>query len=232
MIKFIIQLHHQLIQKLTTSQTFITVQIFSSSGVYLIHLYEYGQIWTPKALLSIFRAVQINTVQNTDCHCVLYPTPDAVNFIWNDISSAVCTGLKETWSNVVTETVLPVEIGTIVNISCMEGYLQDGDKQITCTFGGDFSYQEEPTCGKRSYNYTFNRWIKYSCINHLPFKLWINFSISLNLRKCILLPYYNTAAYGHALDSRAAKHTPQSSSKNILNSEKSTGKERRWTCDC
>ena len=47
-----------------------------------------------------------------------------------------------------TDTVFPVEEGTILTVSCNEGYQLGGDEQVTCTEDTEFSYTIEPYCGK------------------------------------------------------------------------------------
>ena len=63
----------------------------------------------------------------------------------------MCTGLKETWIYMATDTVFPVKEGTILTVSCNEGYQLDGDKHVTCIKDTEFSHTSEPKCGKKIY---------------------------------------------------------------------------------
>ena len=50
-----------------------------------------------------------------------------------------------------SDTVFPVEEGTILTVSCNDGYQLGGDNQVTCTKDVEFSYTNEPKCGKQIY---------------------------------------------------------------------------------
>ena len=55
-----------------------------------------------------------------------------------------------------TDTVFPVEEGTILTVSCNDGYQLGGDNQVTCAETTEFSFTNEPNCGKQIYTiYTF-----------------------------------------------------------------------------
>ena len=60
--------------------------------------------------------------------------------------SESCTGLTETWSNLVTKTIFPVKPGTSVTVECDTGYRLSGDKVITCQTDKRFSFKQEPSC--------------------------------------------------------------------------------------
>ena len=62
--------------------------------------------------------------------------------------SALCTGLKTTWTNMRTITsIFPVATGTVVSLTCNTGYELEGDKEVTCIQNTEFKFTEEPACG-------------------------------------------------------------------------------------
>ena len=52
-----------------------------------------------------------------------------------------------------TEEEFPVAVGTVVTLSCVEGYLLTGDEEVTCAintefdYSVEFKYSTEPRCG-------------------------------------------------------------------------------------
>ena len=42
----------------------------------------------------------------------------------------------------------PVPTGTILSLSCDEGYELKGDETVICTTNTKFKYSVEPTCGQ------------------------------------------------------------------------------------
>ena len=48
----------------------------------------------------------------------------------------------------VTTSTFPVPAGTLVSLSCNEGYQLKGDHEVTCTHNVQFLFTENPTCGK------------------------------------------------------------------------------------
>ena len=59
-----------------------------------------------------------------------------------------CTGLKTTWNNMKTDKQFPVSTGTVLSLSCNEGFELKGDKTVTCTTGTKFQFSVEPNCGE------------------------------------------------------------------------------------
>ena len=57
-----------------------------------------------------------------------------------------CTGLDPAWSQLTTEATFPVDEGTVLTVSCEEGFLLRGSNTITCTEGTTFSSATTPTC--------------------------------------------------------------------------------------
>ena len=43
----------------------------------------------------------------------------------------------------------PVSTGTVLSLSCNEGYELKGDKTVTCTTNTKFQFSVEPNCGKQ-----------------------------------------------------------------------------------
>jgi hypothetical protein len=62
-----------------------------------------------------------------------------------------CTGLDPAWNKLTTETKFPVNKGTVLTVSCEEGFKLSGSNTVTCTEGTTFSTDTTPTCtqGKR-----------------------------------------------------------------------------------
>ena len=60
-----------------------------------------------------------------------------------------CARLKTTWNNMVADKTFPVADGTVVAVSCEEGYQLIGDSEVTCSLETDslFDYSDEPRCG-------------------------------------------------------------------------------------
>ena len=42
----------------------------------------------------------------------------------------------------------PVSTGTVLSLSCNEGYKLKGDKTVTCTTSTEFQFSVEPNCGE------------------------------------------------------------------------------------
>ena len=59
-----------------------------------------------------------------------------------------CIGLKTTWTNMKADKQFPVPTGTILSLSCDEGYELKGDETVICTTNTKFKYSVEPTCGQ------------------------------------------------------------------------------------
>ena len=62
------------------------------------------------------------------------------------VYSALVSGLDPAWSQLTTEATFPVEAGTVMTVSCEEGFLLKGSNTITCTEGTTFSSTTTPTC--------------------------------------------------------------------------------------
>ena len=48
-----------------------------------------------------------------------------------------------------TETIFPVESGSIVSVECFKGFELSGDSTLQCSGGNSFQFLTEPTCGER-----------------------------------------------------------------------------------
>ena len=50
----------------------------------------------------------------------------------------------------VADKTFPVTEGTVVTVSCREGYQLMGDSEVTCSLETDtlFDYSDEPQCGE------------------------------------------------------------------------------------
>ena len=61
-----------------------------------------------------------------------------------------CARLKTTWNNMVADKAFPVTEGTVVTVSCEEGYQLLGDTEVTCSLQTDalFDFSDEPQCGE------------------------------------------------------------------------------------
>ena len=59
-----------------------------------------------------------------------------------------CTGLKTTWTNMKTDKAFPVFKGTVLSLSCNDGYELKGDQTVTCTRNTEFQFSVEPNCGE------------------------------------------------------------------------------------
>ena len=64
----------------------------------------------------------------------------------NIFNSTECTGLKEAWSNVLSDQDFPVVEGTVLTLSCRGGEEIEGDKTVTCVKDTEYQYTEEPKC--------------------------------------------------------------------------------------
>ena len=51
------------------------------------------------------------------------------------VALAGCSTVNPTWSNVVTEPVLPVQHGAQITLSCDDGYTNKGGDKATCQNG-------------------------------------------------------------------------------------------------
>ena len=88
-------------------------------------------------------------------------------------SSSECTSLTTTWSQMVPDKTFPVVHGTVLTLSCKDGHQMNGDKEVTCIVGTEFSYSEtnSPECGKyyglvlKSLNSQSVRLSRLSCSN-------------------------------------------------------------------
>ncbi|KAL5255495.1 hypothetical protein ACHWQZ_G010913 [Mnemiopsis leidyi] len=57
-----------------------------------------------------------------------------------------CTGLKTTWTNMKADKNFPVPTGTVLSLSCNDGFELTGDKTVTCTQNTEFQVSVEPNC--------------------------------------------------------------------------------------
>ena len=64
-----------------------------------------------------------------------------------DTEASQCTGLKTGWDYMKTNQTFPVPAGTVVTLSCNEGFQQTGDRLVTCLNGTRFKFKNEPECG-------------------------------------------------------------------------------------
>ena len=64
------------------------------------------------------------------------------------INISDCTGLKTTWANMKADKQFAVSTGTVLSLSCNEGYELKGDKTVTCNKNTEFQYSVEPYCGE------------------------------------------------------------------------------------
>ena len=65
---------------------------------------------------------------------------------------SVCTGsgFPGSWTGLTTESTFPIAHNTVLDVSCQEGYKNDGSDVITCnTFlYDDYSYATKPHCSR------------------------------------------------------------------------------------
>ena len=47
-----------------------------------------------------------------------------------------------------TTSSFPVSAGTVLSLSCNDGYELKGDTKVTCTEDTEFQFSEKPICGK------------------------------------------------------------------------------------
>ena len=62
-----------------------------------------------------------------------------------------CWGIKEVGKvgeNMAADKNFPVNIGTVLNMRCEEGYVQSGDNKVTCSKDGKFAYSTRPRCSE------------------------------------------------------------------------------------
>ena len=59
-----------------------------------------------------------------------------------------CPGLKAEWeSTIQTETQFPVNLGTVVEVTCSNSEaLIKGSSKVTCSSGSEFTHLKEPSC--------------------------------------------------------------------------------------
>ena len=84
-------------------------------------------------------------------HVILIVIPTNINNLVQttyptENSNLQCTGLDPAWSQLTTEATFPVDEGTVLTVSCEEGFLLRGSNTITCTEGTTFSSANTPTC--------------------------------------------------------------------------------------
>ena len=77
-----------------------------------------------------------------------------------------CAGLKTAWTNMVADKEFPVTVGTVLTLSCMEGYRLTGDKVVTCTKDTEFQYTTEPQCGECQTEVKYSQYLLFSLINN------------------------------------------------------------------
>ena len=66
--------------------------------------------------------------------------------LYQIICISECTALPETWTNMNTDTVFPVNYGDVATVTCSTGSVLSGDNVITCQEGTEFIYTDVPTC--------------------------------------------------------------------------------------
>ena len=61
-----------------------------------------------------------------------------------------CAEFNRTWTNMVADMDFPVAEGTVISLSCEDGYQLIGDRTVTCSQEAEtlFEYSSEPRCGK------------------------------------------------------------------------------------
>ena len=67
------------------------------------------------------------------------------------ISVVQCSGLNPDWTNMDTTSSFPVPAGTVLSLSCNDGYELKGDSKVTCTEDTEFQFSEKPNCGELKY---------------------------------------------------------------------------------
>ena len=100
-----------------------------------------------KLILAILKQ---GTDFDTSLHCTKAPKTIKIKF------QTVCRGLPESWKRVITDKEFPVDTGTLVAMSCQEGYINTGSKGVTCNteLYQDFEYGSVPSCSNISKNDT------------------------------------------------------------------------------
>lgn len=78
-------------------------------------------------------------------------------FAYNSSSKPICSriakcyGIKEigkVGKHMEADKEFPVNVGTVLNLSCEEGYEQSGDNKVTCSKDGQFAYSSRPLCSE------------------------------------------------------------------------------------
>ena len=70
----------------------------------------------------------------------------------------------------VPDKTFPVVHGTVLTLSCKDGHQMNGDKEVTCIVGTEFSYSDEthsPECGKNSDLVFYFQFVINICKFHL-----------------------------------------------------------------
>ena len=57
-----------------------------------------------------------------------------------------CTRLDPAWNHLTTAVNFPADTGTVLTVSCKEGFKLRGSNTITCTAGTTFSSDTSPSC--------------------------------------------------------------------------------------
>ena len=65
-----------------------------------------------------------------------------------NVTISDCTSQKKTWTNMKASKQFPVSTGTVLSLSCNEGYELKGDETVTCIQNTEFQYSTEPNCGE------------------------------------------------------------------------------------
>ena len=80
-----------------------------------------------------------------------------------------------------TATQFPVDTGTVVEVTCSySDAVFEGDSQITCINGKDFTFSEEPSCkipgeyNRKCHNFGASKSIIYMMIQIGRYIVWIN----------------------------------------------------------
>jgi hypothetical protein len=64
----------------------------------------------------------------------------------DDSCETCCTGLDSSWSKAETSTSFSVKVNVTVDVTCEDGYLNEGDSTVTCV--SDTTFTGEPDCQK------------------------------------------------------------------------------------
>ena len=82
--------------------------------------------------------------EKNECSCH-YIITSCMNRLFSDDE---CDGLPLTWTSMTTDTVFPVSVGTILVMTCNDGFANQGASSVTCLANSTYSYSAEPQCIK------------------------------------------------------------------------------------